>query len=563
MTTTLRINRSQKLHEALTGRKNIFESVSGGITALKTLEKADKLPAKTLSILSKIPLESAEDFEKAIQKIAATYKKESTLRKFFEDSNISLDDKGKYFELLADESKMGEASKFAKSKITAQPTTTKTTGTPEPGEPEFTGPSQTTGIVQAPKSWVSKVASYIQEIKQISDSFVITTPTDPKLKKIFDNIVEAIQNKQYKNADEVTQGIYIEILGSERYQALIKKARIEGNSFNIVKYATPEERKLFAEMNDYLVDVANKHLIALERTESILSRLIKDEKAERARLGKKFSWQIAKYTFSGIHQLLYNIIFKWLFPLSPTQWGAIPFIYSKLTGKTMSVGANWGANILIGMMEPLIFQKIREINSQIKGFTNEPDIKDSIESAPPEQEQKITKSQMLANSVIDSAEIVSKFWFTSGWGIRFAAGKFTESGISSWLVNRSKKEVYSDVETQQIERQKGETKRARIKILDIERKILKLKYRAIKSDNDKAQKLINLQEKNLEEIAKQKIITLQQIDDIEQEIKEIEQIVSPVSGTTQSSELPQISNIPGVMPTAKPPVGTNKAQGTL
>jgi hypothetical protein len=144
--------RSAKIYESLVGKKIIVESVGEGIQALKVIrssEKISELGRSAIKALEDLPLANADDFAKAIEKIASTLLPEQkSLKIFLENPNISQDIKGKYFKLLADDDpvaasrlRIAETQK-AKAAASAAPAATspEPTSTPQPGDTEFVGP---------------------------------------------------------------------------------------------------------------------------------------------------------------------------------------------------------------------------------------------------------------------------------------------------------------------------------------------------------------------------------------------------------------------------------------
>ena len=67
--------RSAKIYESLVGRKIIAESVGEGLQALKAIrnsEKISELGRSAVKALENLPLNSADDFVKAIKEISNT-----------------------------------------------------------------------------------------------------------------------------------------------------------------------------------------------------------------------------------------------------------------------------------------------------------------------------------------------------------------------------------------------------------------------------------------------------------------------------------------------------------
>lgn len=557
----IQTNRYLKLYESLVGKKIIKESVASGLTAIENLKSSGKLKPSIISALENLPLNSADDLVKAIENILPSFRKDSIARKMLESNYISIEDKGKYLELLFDETKVIEAKKFAKEKLAASPAAP---AAPQPQTPSVADPA-------LPSSFSTKIKNYFTEVNEMIENLGVISPTDPKLKQMFDSIAESVKLKQIKNAEQLTDSILLHVLGEERYGQLTTNARKIKQKItpeDIMKFLTPEEKRLVASMNDYLIEVANQNKIKLERTTSIVRSLITDTKYEIKKAGLKSAYRVSQNTLTLLGKIIHTIVFRWAIPLKPTSWGIIPWFYSIATkGKLMSPWSNITANILVGLIEPAIFEYIKEITIQAKSFASSEELDSAIKNSSGEEKEKIVQSKSFLLENVAQLEVVSWFWWSSGFGARFVGKGITSSGISSWLINKvtgkEKAEVLSADETKKLEQRKGEEKRISLSLLDIKkRKIPFLRFKAIKNGNQQALEAIKNLEENLLKSFEGKEVDKKQLSSIESEIKEIEDMLnSSISATTSQPNLPSVSNIPRITKQPSPPSPSSGAAG--
>lgn len=272
----IQTNRSARLYESLTGKKIILESIAGGLNALKAIKDAGK-DGRILKALEKIPLSTEDDFIKAVKKIAFQYRPGHSVRKFLEEASV--EDKVKYFELLAEE-RPAEASIFLKEKLKEIPSAAEPAPSPAsspkpaptPGEPDFVGPVDVE-FTGPPVQASQKEQEIISLFNQNAPS-----PPPPELTPIIEKIDILLKEKQLtkENFDSTLAKI---IKYPDLDKLPPKKLKIIPGKISLSDL-TPEQLKQYQKIKEYFKKELLKQKIILATGSDLAKQVIAGKSKE-------------------------------------------------------------------------------------------------------------------------------------------------------------------------------------------------------------------------------------------------------------------------------------------
>lgn len=571
----IQTNRSLKLYESLVGKKIIKESVASGITAIENLKNSGKLKKSVISALENLPLSSADDLAKAIEKIIPSFRKDSISRKVLESDYISIEDKGKYLELLTDDTKVIEARKFAKEKLAATPVA------PQPQTP--TAPSSPVTSTSTLNKVVDKFSDILQSAENRRNQIgkFLDAPYDPEANKIFESLYNRI-GIEIKTEKQFLEEIYKEVIMQSKgftepqfFEWLVnqKKARkITSNEPDaILSLMTPAEKLTARRAQDALADAAERYKLAFKSARTIIQRFKEEIKfskdlPEQMRLGA--GKILAKFVIDQLSWWLnYCIPYKArrVFNLQNT-------IYDYLKGKPKlkkildmfggtehdlaPVRFQWVGGLLLGFTVNYALEAIKELAYLVIGRLSEPNV---------EKEEKsiLTTTQATTLAIFDAIkDAVSVYvggqllprWLGARETERLAASKggMSKEESAAYLINKHNRLKY------------------KLAFLT--------KYRAELAKLNFSTKQQNIKEyikdvkDTIDTYLKRDEITEQEFSEVKNQVAEIKKLVeqekisatAPQAPPTTQSNLPSIPSLPGVAKQpASPPSPTAGAGGEL
>lgn len=556
MTMALKTKRSQKLYETLIGRKIIVESVSGGLRALETLRTTDRLPAKTLRSLTSLPLENTDDFVKAIEQIAETLDQRSVLRKFLENNNISLEDKGKYFELLADESRMGEAAGFLRKKIRSSDAAAPRGGAADAASAVGTGDSV-----------MEKLSERLKKIQDKREEFAkwLDRPYDPEANKIFEALYDRI-GFDITSEQQFLEEIYKQVIMSSRninetqfYELLNKQRKIRklGNDpKETLKIMSPEEQRTVRRAQDALAEAAERRRLAFKTARSYWDKML-----EEIKYAKDLPAQVRVGAMRIIGKFIIDQIFWWINYVLPYKARRVfnlqntiyDYVKSspKLKGVLKYLGGaekelapvkfQWAAGILLGFSVDYLLGWIQEVLAFLVEKTQDPEI-------GKDEKIELTRSAAATLAIINKTKDVLSM-YVGGQVIPRAIGKM---GVDLAAASQGGMSKEQSIEYRM--KQRLQMKRKIDLVLSFRGKLASL---LINTRDPEERDNIKVLLKQIDDYNKKEKITDEEFNALEKTIKDLENRIKGTAPATPSGT----PSAPAPSKPAPPPPSGKDATG--